>query len=87
MSILSFAQAVAAEAAPRWIPVVERLPECGPDGHSADVLILTEDRRVTFGWVLWDEGSPSWCDANGSELEHNVAGWQPLPPAPTEEQS
>lgn len=87
----SFAEAVAEACSPQWIPVEERLPECGNE-----VLLTTvaapenktfqdpKYRGVFQGWI--DEAG-LWCD---STMDYKyvdaqswiVTHWMPLPNPP-----
>lgn len=78
------------EAADRWIPVTERLPDlvpCGAGtGYSEAVNVLTDGRKVLT--AVWN-GSRFLCDADyweawGEKITHWTPVLLPLPEPPKE---
>ena len=67
--------AVVAFAAPRWVPVAERVSDMG-----VPVLVAVGD-RVEVGWYyVTRDGSAWWQDA--AEIEIRPSHWMPLPAPP-----
>ena len=66
---------------PRWIPVEERLPECGTE---CLVLVLGIRRPV----MAWMTGEGTWRDFNPLDPEipevSQATHWMPLPEPPEE---
>ena len=67
-------EAQSIEAAPRWVPIEEQLPENGFD----DVVLVSIGYDVEFGrcnsngeWLIWSNSEWVQCD--------KVLAWMPLP--------
>ena len=72
-------KAAKAQAAPRWIPVSERLPD-GEIGSQTEYLVYeTLNNKVQHDYFMIpsDESSPFW-----NYYFDNVTHWMPLPAAP-----
>ena len=72
--------AAVAEALPRWVPVVERLP------HVDEYVLVTYRHGLSGSLVVceaafrgrWDADDPPSWDSHGWPIQDIVA-WQPLP--------
>lgn len=67
------------EAAPKWIPCSERLPEM-----FEEVLVVwlsfKGDKHVTIAYMDDEENSCDWCSGwNGDVIDAEVTHWMPLP--------
>ena len=64
------------QAAQRWIPVTEELPE-----PSTEVLVLTDAGGIRQGYIGHATGH--WC-SGGFVMVPTVTHWMPLPAPPEE---
>lgn len=56
----------------KWIPVTERLPECGQEVIVYSGRLL---KPTVFAYHFWNEGFDSWA---------RITHWMPLPKPPKE---
>lgn len=94
-TVSNLIQQIAELSKPRWIPVVERLPEemdrsCG--GWSAeirpsdDVLVwLSDEKRRSVAWYSHTYNEWTTVDENTVYCFEEVTHWMPLPESPKEE--
>lgn len=73
--ILAFAQAVAAESAPRWIPMMVANPPVGERVLCA----IHGGNHPVIGWLKEVDGFTYW---EGDAYLKLVTHWQPIPEVP-----
>lgn len=71
----------AADVAPRWIPVTERLPEepfgCLVTVWDTNPISMDEFENLLPYFVGWD--GEQWNDGDGEQCPFEVIAWMPLP--------
>lgn len=66
------------EAAQRWIPVSERLPE-----NENDRVLIRRGNVVALGWIYFDELMGDWdYRCYDEDWDGNPTHWMPLPKFP-----